>query len=360
MSKTLGNGIDPIEIIDKYGADSLRFAVISGTTMGNDIRYMPEKLEQASNFANKIWNATKFITNNEVKEEDIIKFHEEVYNKETKKYNSELLKIEDKWIISKLETLIEEVTNNLENYDLGVALDKVYNFIWNEFCDWYIEMVKPRLYSEDYNEKVKVCYVLDYIFGMSMKLLHPFMPFVTTEIYRNLVKYNDKDLMISKWPYAGHKDEFKDEENFVEMLKRIITEIRNTRAKMNVHPSKKADLIFVTEKYESKIKEAKEFLLKLGFGNDIIIQENKTGIKEDAISILEDGVELYIPFEGLVDMEQERKRLEEEKKRLKSEVARCEKMLSNPGFMNKAPQNKIEEEQAKLKKYKEMLAKLEK
>lgn len=360
MSKTLGNGIDPIEIIDKYGADSLRFAVISGTTMGNDIRYMPEKLEQASNFANKIWNATKFITNNEVKEEDIIKFHEEVYNKETKKYNSELLKIEDKWIISKLETLIEEVTNNLENYDLGVALDKVYNFIWNEFCDWYIEMVKPRLYSEDYNEKVKVCYVLDYIFGMSMKLLHPFMPFVTTEIYRNLVKYNDKDLMVSKWPVAINKDEFKDEENFVEMLKRIITEIRNTRAKMNVHPSKKADLIFVTEKYENKIKEAKEFLLKLGFGNDIIIQENKTGIGEDAISILEEGIELYIPFEGLVDMEQERKRLEEEKKRLKSEVARCEKMLSNPGFMNKAPQSKIEEEQAKLQKYKEMLAKLEK
>ena len=360
MSKTLGNGIDPIEIIDKYGADSLRFAVISGTTMGNDIRYMPEKLEQASNFANKIWNATKFITNNEVKEEDILKFHEEVYNKETKKYNSELLKIEDKWIISKLETLIVEVTNNLENYDLGVALDKVYNFIWNEFCDWYIEMVKPRLYSEDYNEKVKVCYVLDYIFGISMKLLHPFMPFVTTEIYRNLVKYNDKDLMVSKWPDAKNKDEFKDEENFVEMLKRIITEIRNTRAKMNVHPSKKADLIFVTEKYDSKIKEAKEFLLKLGFGNDIIIQENKTGIKEDAISILEDGVELYIPFEGLVDMEQERKRLEEEKKRLKSEVARCEKMLSNPGFMNKAPQSKIEEEQAKLQKYKEMLAKLEK
>ena len=360
MSKTLGNGIDPIEIIDKYGADSLRFAVISGTTMGNDIRYMPEKLEQASNFANKIWNATKFITNNEVKEEDILKFHEEVYNNETKKYNSELLKIEDKWIISKLETLIVEVTNNLENYDLGVALDKVYNFIWNEFCDWYIEMVKPRLYSENYNEKVKVCYILDYVFGMSMKLLHPFMPFVTTEIYRNLVKYNDKDLMVSKWPYARHKDEFKDEENFVEMLKRIITEIRNTRAKMNVHPSKKADLIFVTEKYESKIKEAKEFLLKLGFGNDIIIQENKRGIGEDAISILEEGIELYIPFEGLVDMEQERKRLEEEKKRLKSEVTRCEKMLSNPGFMNKAPQSKIEEEQAKLQKYKEMLAKLEK
>lgn len=360
MSKTLGNGIDPIEIINKYGADSLRFAVISGTTMGNDIRYMPEKLEQASNFANKIWNATKFITNNEIKEEDIIKFHTEIYDEENKKYKNELLNLEDKWIINKLQTLIEEITNNIENYDLGVALDKVYNFIWNEFCDWYIEMVKPRLYSEDYNEKVKVCYVLDYVFGMSMKLLHPFMPFVTTEIYRNLVKYDNTDLMISKWPEAINKDEFKDEENFVETLKRIITEIRNTRAKMNVHPSKKADLIFVTEKYENEIKEAKEFLLKLGFGNDIIIQENKTGIKEDAISILEDGIELYIPFEGLVDMEQERKRLEEEKKRLKSEVARCEKMLSNPGFMNKAPQSKIEEEQAKLQKYKEMLAKLEK
>ncbi len=360
MSKTLGNGIDPIEIIDKYGADSLRFAVISGTTMGNDIRYMPEKLEQASNFANKIWNATKFITNNEIKEEDIIKFHTEIYDEENKKYKNELLNLEDKWIINKLQTLIEEITNNIENYDLGVALDKVYNFIWNEFCDWYIEMVKPRLYSEDYNEKVKVCYVLDYVFGVSMKLLHPFMPFVTTEIYRNLVKYDNTDLMISKWPEAINKDEFKDEENFVETLKRIITEIRNTRAKMNVHPSKKADLIFVTEKYENEIKEAKEFLLKLGFGNDIIIQENKTGIKEDAISILEDGIELYIPFEGLVDMEQERKRLEEEKKRLKSEVARCEKMLSNPGFMNKAPQSKIEEEQAKLQKYKEMLAKLEK
>ena len=360
MSKTLGNGIDPIEIINKYGADSLRFAVISGTTMGNDIRYMPEKLEQASNFANKIWNATKFITNNEIKEEDIIKFHTEIYDEENKKYKNELLNLEDKWIINKLQTLIEEITNNIENYDLGVALDKVYNFIWNEFCDWYIEMVKPRLYSEDYNEKVKVCYVLDYVFGMSMKLLHPFMPFVTTEIYRNLVKYDNTDLMISKWPEAINKDEFKDEENFVETLKRIITEIRNTRAKMNVHPSKKADLIFVTEKYENEIKEAKEFLLKLGFGNYIIIQENKTGIKEDAISILEDGIELYIPFEGLVDMEQERKRLEEEKKRLKSEVARCEKMLSNPGFMNKAPQSKIEEEQAKLQKYKEMLAKLEK
>ena len=358
MSKTLGNGIDPIEIIDEYGADSLRFAVISGTTMGNDIRYMPEKLEQASNFANKIWNATKFIRNNEVKDEDIIDFHTKVFDKETGKYKEELLHLEDKWIINKLETLIAEVTNNMENYDLGVALDKVYNFIWNEFCDWYIEMVKPRLYSDDYNEKVKVCYVLDYVFGISMKLLHPFMPFVTTEIYRNLVKYNDKELMVSKWPYAKNENTFKEEEAFVERLKSIITEIRNTRANMNVHPSKKAELIFVTEKYEEEIQEAKEFLLKLGFGNNIRIQKDKVGIKDNAISILEEGIALYMPFEGLVDMEQERKRLEEEKKRLEGEVARCEKMLSNPGFMNKAPQSKIDEEKTKLEKYKEMLEKV--
>ena len=358
MSKTLGNGIDPIEIIDEYGADSLRFAVISGTTMGNDIRYMPEKLEQASNFANKIWNATKFIRNNDVKDEDIIEFHTKVYDKETKTYKRELLNIEDKWIINKLETLITEVTNNMENYDLGVALDKVYNFIWNEFCDWYIEMVKPRLYSEDYKEKVKVCYVLDYVFGISMKLLHPFMPFVTTEIYRNLVKYNDKELMVSKWPYAKNENAFKEEEEFVERLKTIITEIRNTRANMNVHPSKKAEMIFVTEKYEKEIEEAKEFLLKLGFGSNITIQKDKTGIKDNAVSIVEDGIELYMPFEGLVDMEQERKRLQEEKKRLEGEVARCEKMLSNPGFMNKAPQSKIDEEKAKLEKYKDMLAKV--
>ena len=358
MSKTLGNGIDPIEIIDEYGADSLRFAVISGTTMGNDIRYMPEKLEQASNFANKIWNATKFIRNNDVKDENIITFHTEVFDKETGKYKEELLHLEDKWIINKLETLMTEVTNNMENYDLGVALDKVYNFIWNEFCDWYIEMVKPRLYSEDYNEKVKVCYVLDYVFGISMKLLHPFMPFVTTEIYRNLVQYNDKELMVSKWPYAKNENAFKDEEEFVERLKSIITEIRNTRANMNVHPSKKAELIFVTEKYEKEIEEAKEFLLKLGFGSNITIQKDKAGIKDNAVSIVEDGMELYMPFEGLVDMEQERKRLQEEKKRLEGEVARCEKMLSNPGFMNKAPQSKIDEEKAKLEKYKDMLAKV--
>ncbi len=358
MSKTLGNGIDPIEIIDKYGADSLRFAVISGTTMGNDIRYMPEKLEQASNFANKIWNATKFIKNHNVNDEDVIKFKEKVYNDETKRHQEEYLNIEDKWIINKVEMLISEITNNIENYDLGVALDKIYNFIWNEFCDWYIEMVKPRLYSDIYEEKVKVSYVLDYVFRNSMKLLHPFMPFVTTEIYRELIQYNNKDLIISDWPETLQEIEFVNEGEFVERLKRIIIGIRNTRANMNVHPSKKSNLIFVTQKFETQIKEAKDFLLKLGFGDELFIQKDKQGIKENAISILEDGIELYMPNEGLIDIEKEKERLTEEKKKLEAEVLRCEKMLSNEGFINKAPKSKIEEEKAKLEKYKNMLEKV--
>ena len=358
MSKSLGNGIDPIEIIEKYGADSLRFSVLSGTTMGNDIRFMPEKLEQASNFANKIWNAAKFITMNMVSDEEIFKFNNENYNKETNEYKENSLKLEDKWIINKLDKLISEVTKNIENYDLGVALDKIYNFIWNEFCDWYIEMVKSRLYSEDKGEKIRVCYVLDYVFGVAMKLLHPFMPFVTTKIYRSLVQYNDKDLMISKWPNTKEQFDYDKEEEIMEKIKEIIVEIRNIRSTKNIHPSKKSELIFVTEKYENEIKELESMLLKLGFGTKITILNSKENIPQDAINIIKEGIELYMPLEGLIDFEEERKRLEEEKTKLEAEVARCEKMLSNPGFINKAPQAKIEEEKAKLEKYKKMLEKV--
>ena len=358
MSKSLGNGIDPIEIIDKYGADALRFSVLSGTTMGNDIRYMPEKLEQASNFANKIWNAAKFITMNLVDSDEIIKFHEENYSRETKTYKENSLKIEDKWIISKLNKVIDDVTKNIENYDLGIAIDNIYSFIWNEFCDWYIEMVKSRLYSENHEEKVRVCYVLDYVFGISLKLLHPFMPFVTSEIYSNLVRYNDKELMVSKWPKYKETLNYSKEEKTVEKIKEIIVEIRNIRNTKNIHPSKKSELIFVTEKYEKEILEAQDFILKLGFGTSIKIQKDKSRIPENSISIMQDGIELYMPLEDLVDMEEEKKRLEEEKKRLESEVARCEKMLSNPGFINKAPEAKINEEKAKLVKYQEMLNKV--
>jgi valyl-tRNA synthetase len=312
MSKTLGNGIDPIEVIDKYGADSLRFSVLSGTTMGNDIRYMPEKLEQASNFANKIWNAAKFIINSNVSENDIKEAGKRIYNKENKEYNKDSLAIEDKWILNKLDKLVFEVTTNIENYDLGIALDKIYNFIWNEFCDWYIEMVKPRIYSDNYEIKTNVCYILNYVFGTALKLLHPFMPFVTTKIYSELVSYDNKDLMISNWPEVKKNFSFENEEKLVEQLKETIVEIRNVRANMNIHPSKKSELIFVSKSNKKELEQAKEFILKLGFGNELKIQENKDGIKDNAIGIIKGEIELYIPFEGLVDLAEEKKRLEAE------------------------------------------------
>ena len=342
MSKTLGNGVDPIEVIEKYGADSLRFSVLSGTTMGNDIRYMPEKLEQASNFANKIWNAAKFI----------------IMNTQDGEIDISKLKIEDKWIINKVNKLTKEVTNNIEKYDLGVALDKVYSFIWNEFCDWYIEMVKPRLYSENQEEKQIASYVLNYVFGISMKLLHPFMPFVTTKIYSNLSGHDKKELIVSDWPEIKETFEYDDEEDLVEKVKDIIVQIRNIRNTKNIHPSKKSELIFVTEKYQAQLKELEETLQKLGFGNKVTISSTKGDIPENSINVIKEGIELYIPLEGLIDFEEERNRLNSEKERLEKEVARCEKMLSNPGFVNKAPQTKIDEEKAKLEKYKEMLAKV--
>ena len=351
MSKSLGNGIDPIEIIDKYGADSLRFSVLSGTTMGNDIRYMPEKLEQASNFANKIWNAAKFIINNMSSKEEIFAFEDSIKNKES-------LKIEDRWILNKLDNLIKTVTKNIEEYDLGIAIDNIYSFIWNEFCDWYIEMAKLRLYSKDKKEKVQVSFVLNNVFSNSLKLLHPFMPFITSEIYKELANRDNKELIITQWPKTNKKIDYDENDDIIEKIKEIVVEIRNVRAKMNIHPSKKSQLIFVTAKYEKELKELEMLLLKFGFGDKVIIKKDKTGIPEESIKIIKEGIELYMPLEGLVDLEEERKRLEKERTRLEAEVARCEKMLSNPGFINKAPQAKIDEEKAKLAKYKEMLEKV--
>ena len=353
MSKTLGNGVDPIEVIEQYGADALRFSVISGTTMGNDIKYMPEKLDQASNFANKIWNAAKFIINNLASKEEIMEFCKDV------KSNKAELRIEDKWILNKLNQLVETVTKNIEEYDLGIALDNIYGFIWNEFCDWYIEIVKSRLYSENKPEKVKVSFVLNKVFKTVLKLLHPFMPFVTSEIYKELAKCKDEELMMSSWPKVVKYEDYEKASETIENLKEIIVGIRNIRANMNIHPSKKAELIFVTKDYEEDIKESKEFLLKLGFGKEIKIQKDKSGIESNAISIISNGIELYMPFEDLVDINEEIERLEKEKEKLEAEVARGEKMLSNPGFVNKAPEAKVKAEQEKLANYKEMLEKVE-
>ena len=362
MSKTLGNGIDPIEIIDEYGADALRFAVISGTTMGNDIRYMPEKLEQASNFANKIWNAARFIINSLADEEKVRESHEKLMQDNS--YNSDLLKIEDKWILNKFDKLVADVTRNLENYDLGVALDKIYSFIWNEFCDWYIEMVKPRIYSDNEEEKIVVSDILNYVFGSSLKLLHPFMPFVTSEIYSKLIRFGKEDLIVAEWPTVKNEFAFDKEEEAVEKIKEIIVGIRNVRNTKNIHPSKKSELIIITSKYADAVKEAEEILLKLGFAEKIEIFENKKELEktskgenkiDDAMSIILSDIEVYIPLKGLIDIEEERARLNAEVTRLEAEVARGEKMLSNPGFVNKAPEAKVNEEKEKLANYKEML-----
>ena len=358
MSKSLGNGIDPLDVIEKYSTDALRFSLILGISPGNDIKYMPEKLEQASNFANKLWNAAKFVTMNLVPDENILDFENKITDKNGK-YNNEFLKIEDKWILNKLDELIKTVTQNINDYDLGIALDNIYNFIWNEFCDWYIEIAKSRLYSDNLEEKTQVCFVLNEVLKDSLKLLHPFMPFVTSEIYSKLVKLDEKALMVSEWPKLINRVNYDKNNDFIENVKDVIIQIRNVRANRNVHPTKKTKLIFVTNKYRNEIEESKSFIEKLGFANDVIIQSNKNNISQNAISIISNEMEVYIPFEELVDVEEERKRLEEEKKKVLSEIDRASKMLSNPGFVNKAPEAKINEEKAKLAKYQEMLKSIE-
>ena len=343
MSKSLGNGIDPLEIVEQYSTDALRFSLIMGITAGNDIRYMPEKLDSAKNFANKLWNASKFALMN------------------LEDYNGEIvteLCEEDKWIISKLNNIAKEVTANLDKYDLGVAAAKIYDFIWNEFCDWYIEIVKTRLYDKEGKTRKSAQYTINKVLCDVLKLLHPIMPFVTEEIYTKL--YNDDEtIMTAKWPEYDEKLNFEKEEQNIERLKEIIVSIRNLRANMNVPNSKKTKLIFVTTKYRECIEQSSEFLKKMGFAEEIQIQDDKTGISQNALSILTDEIELYIPVEELVNIEEEKKRLESEKAKVQSEIERASKMLLNPGFVNKAPESKINEEKAKLEKYKEMLANLE-
>ena len=356
MSKSLGNGIDPLEVMDKYGKDSLRFSVLSGTTMGNDIKYMPEKLDQASNFANKMWNAAKFITMNAASDEEVKEFSKELESKTENANASKAessLKPEDKWIIGKLNKLINEVTENIKNYDLGIALDNIYTFIWDEFCDWYIEMSKTRLNSD---EKVVVSYVLDYVFRNALKLLHPFMPFVTAELYSHLVNYDGKDIIISSWPVAT-KENYDEDIAYIEEIKNIIVQIRNVRTNMNIHPSKKVQLIAVTENkaMAEKITQDEEFIKKLGFGSKLTVQNNEDGIETNAICVSTGNLKIFMPFSELVDIEEEIKRLETEKTKLEAEVERSNKILSNQGFIAKAPKAKVDEERAKLENYSKML-----
>ena len=343
MSKSLGNGIDPIEVIDKYGTDALRFSLILGISPGNDIRYMPEKLEAASNFANKLWNASKFVLGN-------LENYKEIEFKDIEKS----LTYSDKWILSKLNKLVLDITNNIDGFELGVFAQKIYDFIWNEFCDWYIEMVKPRLYNEEDKTKLAAQYTLNKVLADSLKLLHPIMPFITEEIYTKLYN-NNESIMISKWPEYSKNVDFDKEELAVEELKNIITGIRNIRVQRNIHPSKKSKLIFVTSESKEAVKNSESWLLKLGFGSEIEISGSKENLPQNAMSVLANGIELYMPFEDLVDISEEKERLQKEKERLESEIQRATKMLNNPGFVNKAPAEKVQEEKDKKTKYEDML-----
>ena len=344
MSKTLGNGVDPLDVIAEYGTDALRFSLILGITFGNDIRYIPAKVEQGSNFANKLWNASKFVLMN--------------LEGFTGDYDKSKLCAEDKWILSKINTLAKEISQNVDNYDLGVACQRIYDFIWNEFCDWYIELVKPRLYDENCATRAEAQFTLYTVLINSLKMLHPIMPFVTEEIYKELPNTEDS-IMITSFPEYTDEFAYETEEAEIEMLKELIVGIRNIRSNMNVHPSKKSELIFVTTKYNDLIEASKSFLEKLGFGSEIKIQENKDGIDSNAISIISQDLELYIPFNDLVDISQEIERLNKEKETAQSELKRAQGMLSNEKFVSKAPEKLIEGEKEKVAKYTEMIEKID-
>ncbi len=343
MSKSLGNGVDPLEVIDKYGADSFRYALVQGTAPGNDMRYLPEKIEAGRNFANKLWNASRFAMMN--------------FGESELKHDESKMCIEDKWILSKANTAVKEITDCMEKYEFGVAIQKIMELIRDEICDWYIEMIKPRLYDMTNETRDEALYTLNEILKISLKLLHPFMPFITEEIYMNL-KHNDESIMISAWPKYDEKNNYKQEEEDIELIKEVIKNTRNIRANMNVAPSRKASMIFVTEN-SRVIEEGKSFIEKLASADKIIIQKDKSGISDTAVSIAAPGMEIYIPFDELVDIDKEIERLEKELLTYQNEIKRVEKMLSNEGFVAKAPASKIEEEKAKKVKYEELLAKTE-
>ena len=343
MSKSLGNGIDPLEVIDKYGADALRLTLVTGNAPGNDMRFYWERVEASRNFANKVWNASRFIMMN-------------LDKAEAKTVSLDELTPADKWILSKLNTLAKEVTENMENFDLGVAVGKIYDFIWEEFCDWYIEMVKPRLYNDEDTTKAAALYTLKTVLIESLKLLHPYMPFITEEIFCNL-QDEEESIMISNWPVYKEEFSFPVEENAIETIKEAVRGIRNTRTSMNVAPSRKAKVYVVSaeESLRSIFENGRVFFAALGYASEVIVQDNKNGIDSDAVSVVIPNGTIYMPFAELVDIAKEIERLENEEKRLNGELARVNGMLSNERFVSKAPAAKLQEEKDKLEKYTQMM-----
>ncbi len=344
MSKSLGNGIDPLEVIEQYGADALRFTLATGNSPGNDMRFYLERVESSRNFANKIWNASRFVLMNL----DI---------RENKLPALSKLTLEDKWIVSRYNTLVKEVTDNLEKFELGIAVQKLYDFIWDEFCDWYIELVKPRLYDQESNSRLQAQYVLTYVLSNTLKLLHPFMPFITEEIWQHL-PHEGPSIVISQWPEYCEEYSFADEEKQMGIIMETIKNIRNIRAEINVAPSRKAKLHIITGNRET-FEQGTAFFEKLAGASEVIVKSQKDDIPDDVVSTIVEGAEVFIPLDDLVDREKEIERLGKEKQNLEKELQRVNGKLNNAGFMAKAPESVVEAEKQKAVKYADMLAKVE-
>ena len=349
MSKSLGNGIDPLEVIDKYGADALRLTLMTGNAPGNDMRFYWEKVEASRNFANKIWNASRFIMMN--LEGKTVTEPENLYD----------LCAEDKWILSHLNTVIREATENMEKYELGIAVQKVYDFLWDELCDWYIEMAKVRLWKAEEDPKAAndALWTLRTALTEGLKLLHPYMPFITEEIYCTLLP-EEESIMISEWPVYREERNFPDAEKAIEGFKEVVRGIRNTRTEMNVPNNRKTSLHIVAKDAETAAmyENSKKSFVNLAFAKEILVQTDKNGISEDAVSVVVSNAVVYMPLEDLIDKDKEIERLTKETERLTKEIARCEGMLNNPNFVNKAPAAKVDAEKDKLAKYKEMMDKV--
>ena len=343
MSKSLGNGIDPLEIVEKYGADALRFTLATGNAPGNDMRFYIERVEAGRNFANKMWNASRFaMMNLEIEENKLPDVSE--------------LQLEDKWILSRLNSVIKSVTENLDSYELGVALSNLYEFAWDNLCDWYIELIKPRLFDKENPTGKTAQYVLTYVLSSTMQLLHPFMPFITEEIWQHL-PHEGESIVISKFPEYSEELNFADDEKSMTLIMDAISAVRNRRAEMNVPPSKKAKTIIVTQKADIFAKGT-AFFEKLASASEVVICDTNDGIDPNAVNIVVDGAQIYLPMSELVDKEKELERLEAEKKKLEGEIKRVEGKLNNPGFMAKAPEKLVTEEREKGEKYKAMLDKV--
>lgn len=346
MSKSLGNGIDPLEVIDMYGADALRFMLATGNSPGNDMRFYMERVESSRNFANKLWNASRFVFMN---------IDEEIMNGVTRESVEKNMTLADKWIISRANNVVKEVTDNMDKFDLGIAAQKIYDFAWSEYCDWYIEIVKPRLYSDDKEAKQTALYTLTYVLEKILKLLHPYMPFITEEIYTHLPTV-EGSIVVAQFPHYDETDNMAKEEEMMNLTMDGIRNIRNVRAEMNVPPSKKAKVIIVPTADKKEAMEAGlDYFVTLASASTVEIVEDETNIPEDAVSVVIDGVKIFIPLDELVDFTKELDRLNKEKAKLEGEIKRVNGKLSNQGFLAKAPESLVNEEKAKKEKFEEMM-----